>query len=117
MSLIEEQFTVKMTQTDEGLFTQKKSEKSEKYSKNPRIFLRIYNPYTLFGSEQPLDLNPFIFINSLDKKSKKSVKIRKIQKIRKNSRKPEKIEKNSRKSAKIRKTPQKSKDSRKSEKH
>ena len=107
MSLIEEQFTVKMTQTDEGLFTQKKTEKSEKYSKNPRIFLRIYNPYTLFGSEQPLDLNPFIFINSLDKKSKKSVKIRKIQKIRKNSRK----------SAKIRKIPKKSKDSRKSEKH
>ena len=30
---------------------------SEKIEKNPRIYLRIQNPYTLFGSKQPLDFS------------------------------------------------------------
>ena len=37
--------------------SEKKSEKIRKNPKNPMIFLRIYNPYTLYGSEQLLDFS------------------------------------------------------------
>ena len=40
-----------------GVVHSKKSEKSEKIQKIQGIFLRILNPYTLFGSKQLLDFS------------------------------------------------------------
>ena len=86
-----------LSANSEGLFTQKNPCTPPKNPKNPKkikkiqgLFLRILNPYTLFRSEPPFVLKPFLFIKSSYTQKNPGKNPEKIPKPEKNPKNPTK---------------------------